>query len=141
MAVETSPKMSSDQLYTFAQGAMKFQKFLIQLPIFYWLSDWCLQTSITQKKWLGLQAWFHHCSMSLHPKTWTFANHSSYKAWIVVLPKLSFVLHSFLHCRIGGSRVMALWISYCSDCRSASHAILLFKTFRKMLDTTENKAL
>ena len=45
------------------------------------------------------QAWFLYCSMLLCPEKCFFTNHSSSNACIMVLPKITFVFHSFLYYR------------------------------------------
>ena len=41
---------------------------------------------------MAIQVLFLYCSKSLHPETCLFANHSNSSAWIMVGPKLTFVL-------------------------------------------------
>ena len=89
-----------------------------------YLTDWRLQTSITRYP-LRLWTWFLHSSTLLHPKMCFFANCSSSNARIMVLPKFSFVLHSFLHYSITAQVTIcgsaASWLHgrlhNCSDCR------------------------
>ena len=60
---------------------------------------------------------FLHWSASLCPETCLFANCSNSNACIMVLPKLSFVLHSFLHNRVGDD----LW--YMHQCKTQVRAV------------------
>ena len=57
---------------------------------------------------------FLHCSTLLCPEMCLFANRSSYSAYIMVLLKLTFVLHSFLHCHEGDN---LQYTRYCFDVR------------------------
>jgi len=50
-----------------------------------YLTDQCLQTSITQK-WLALQVWLLHRSSLLRPEVYLFTNRSSYNVCIMVIP-------------------------------------------------------
>ena len=62
--------------------------------------------------------------MSLHPDKCVFANRSSSNACIMVLPKLTFILHVFLSYHICSSATSWLQgeLSTCNDCRSVYHA-------------------
>jgi len=72
-------------------------------------------------------------------------NFCSSKACIAVLPKLSFVLHSFLHYHVGGDSLNAVsWLYGLVTAVIAEVLLTLsfcLKCSVKMLDTTENKAL
>jgi len=63
--------------------------------IFYCLTNWCLQTHITQQ-WLRLRAWFFRCSMSLQHERCLLPYRCTCNAFFMDLPRLSFVSHSSL---------------------------------------------
>jgi len=63
--------------------------------IFYWLTDWCLQTHVTWQ-WLRLRAWFFCCSTLLQPERCILPCYCTYNAFFMDLSGPSFVFHSSL---------------------------------------------
>ena len=88
---------------------------------------------------LRLWAWFLHCSTLLHPEKCLFANRSSSSVCIMVLPLLSFELHSFLHCRVGDNLRYTRYglgqdLGKCSASRGTSYVILCLECCSKMIN-------
>jgi len=74
------------------------------------LTDWLMPSDKHNSIMAKATAWFLYCPTSLSPKTFFFVNRSYSNACIMVLWKLSFVLHSFLHWHRWQFAICTLWL-------------------------------
>ena len=103
------------------------------------MTDWCLQTRITQWR-LRLQTWFFHCLTSLQPKIYFLAYCSMYNALFIDLPVSSFVFHSSLLTMKVSILWYTSWLPLCNgNCPYFSYWLLQLEVLFKKRSTVSMK--